>query len=276
MKGAEKRIKRIRIGNQTAFSTKNPMHPFEYAVQNGFDAFEWFPDKKVTGAGYRTNSLNAKTRCYIRDMAHQHDILLSVHAPWWANPLESKNRVLLMKSLHFAEDLDAKLINMHLYPEKGIEAYVGAIINMIQHTVEMGIKFSIENTPHTTPEDFNKLFHILSNLHGLKTDHMGMCLDLGHANLSHSTPNDYLGFMDRLDPGIPIIHIHMHENYGDRDSHLTIFTGPSENDDSGLRDVIRRLKASAFSGAIIMEQWPDPPELLNQARDKLTRLFEII
>jgi len=252
------------------------MVPFEYAIQNGFDAFEWFPDKKVTGAGFHTNNIHSETRQYIRDMAHTHDILLSVHAPWWANPLQPENGGLLMKSLDFAKELDAKLLNMHLYPEKGIEAYLDAIQKMMVRTAEMGMKFSIENTPYTAPEDFNKMFHTLSNLNGIKTDHIGMCLDLGHANLSRSTPNDYLRFIDRLDPDIPIIHSHMHENYGDRDSHLTIFTGPSENDDSGLLSVIKRLKERHFSGAIILEQWPDPPTLLNQARDKLTRLFEII
>ena len=42
----------IRIGNQTAFSALTPLEPFEYAVQNGFTAFEWFPDKKETGEGW--------------------------------------------------------------------------------------------------------------------------------------------------------------------------------------------------------------------------------
>src|SRR5947209_6292522 len=42
----------ISIGNQTAFSAASLMEPFEYALANGFDAFEWFPDKKESGAGW--------------------------------------------------------------------------------------------------------------------------------------------------------------------------------------------------------------------------------
>ncbi len=39
------------IGNQTAFSAARFMEPFQYALANGFAAFEWFPDKKPDGAG---------------------------------------------------------------------------------------------------------------------------------------------------------------------------------------------------------------------------------
>ena len=79
--------------------------------------------------------------------------------------------------------------------------------------------------------------------------------------------------MDLIGPHVPIIHIHLHENYGDADSHLTVFTGPSAQDPSGVVGVIERLKKRHFSGSIILEQWPDPPSLLKNARDSL---FEIM
>jgi len=39
----------ICIGNQSAFSATRLLEPFEYAVANGFNAFEWFPDKRLFG-----------------------------------------------------------------------------------------------------------------------------------------------------------------------------------------------------------------------------------
>ncbi|NOY39670.1 MAG: hypothetical protein GXO95_05455, partial [Nitrospirae bacterium] len=83
----------------------------------------------------------------------------------------------------------------------------------------------------------------------------------------------YLGFVEQLDPLVPVIHIHMHENYGDLDSHLTIFTGPSREDPSGIQEFVDLMKKRGFSGSIILEQWPQPRSLLNQARDRLYQMF---
>ncbi len=267
-------MERIRIGNQTSFTAKSLMLPFEYAIANGFGAFEWFPDKKETGKGFMASDIDSKTRRHIRDTALTHDIRLSIHAPWWANPMNYEGKALLLKDLEFARDLGATLLNIHLYNGEGINAYAMAITEIIERTAEMGIRLSIENTTFTVPEDFNKLFTILRNQKQKAIGHVGMCLDLGHANLCDSTHNDYLKFMDRLDKEVPIIHVHLHENYGDEDSHLPLLTGPSGKDDAGLIGFIKRLKERRFSGSIILEQWPDPPSLLNQARDKLKSMFE--
>ncbi|MGA1864443.1 MAG: sugar phosphate isomerase/epimerase family protein [bacterium] len=274
MKSGIKKSGLIRIGNQTSFTAKSLILPFEYAVNNGFRAFEWFPDKKETGAGFTATEIDLKTRRYIRRTARTNDIRLSIHAPWWANPMNYEGRALLLKDLKFAHDLGATLLNIHLYTGEGINAYAMAISEIIEKTEEMGIKLSIENTTFTVPDDFNKLFTILRNQKHRTIKHVGMCLDLGHANLCDKTHNDYLSFVDRLDKEVPIIHVHLHENYGDEDSHLPVFTGPSGKDDAGLRNFIKRLKERNFSGAIILEQWPDPPSLLNQARDKLQSMFK--
>ena len=36
----------VRLGNQTSCWAATPFEPFEFALASGFDAFEWFPDKK--------------------------------------------------------------------------------------------------------------------------------------------------------------------------------------------------------------------------------------
>ena len=54
---------RIRIGNQTAISCADPLEPFHFALLNGFDAFEWFADKKEhddgTIAGWDESDMDA-------------------------------------------------------------------------------------------------------------------------------------------------------------------------------------------------------------------------
>ena len=51
---------------------------------------------------------------------------------------------------------------------------------------------------------------------------------------------------------------------------------PSWNDGpakAGIVGFVERMKRRGFSGSIILEQWPDPPALLVNARDRLIRMF---
>jgi sugar phosphate isomerase/epimerase len=262
---------RIRIGNQTALSALSVMQPFEYAVANRFDAFEWFPDKNESGAGWDENNISKETRIFIRDTAIAADIRLSVHAPWQLNPLRAGYLERLSAIIAFAQDTGASLLNIHFYADEGVSAFADAIVPLMERLAHEGIKLAIENTPVTGPEQFNELF---SRLHSLNNAaHVGMCLDIGHANLCNATRNDYLKFVDMLDPHVPVLHIHMHENFGDNDSHLPFFTGPAGKNPAGIRGLIDRMKNRNFSGCIILEQWPHPESLLIEIR---TRLLEII
>ena len=264
----------IYIGNQTSCWSTTPTEPFEYAVANGFDAFEWFPDKKPE-AGWDENDLDKAQRRNIRDVALERGLRLSVHARWQANPLQAEARAILSMDIELAKDLGAALLNIHLYAENGIIGYLEAITPLIRETADAGLQLSIENTPHHAPADFNELFARLCEQKFIPTGHVGMCLDLGHANLAAATRNDYLRFVDQLSPRVIINHLHLHENWGDADTHLPLFTGPAGRDDSGIRGFLRRMRERGFSGSIIFEQWPHPPSLLNNARDKLAQLLKL-
>lgn len=267
-------MKKVRIGNQTAFSASTPEEPFEYAMENGFDAFEWFPDRKEDGKGWDEDDIDKEKRFHIKKKADEFDIALSVHAPWDANPLQNENRGLFAKEATFTQDIGASLLNIHFYPDEGISAYINSIMPVIKMLINKGIRLSIENTVETGPKEFNDLFrHLNKIMRPREIDHIGMCLDIGHANLCGTTKNDYLRFIDMLEPHVKIIHIHVHENYGDSDRHLPLFSGPAGKDDSGIREFIERMKKRNFSGSIILEQWPEPLVLLKNARD---RLYEIV
>jgi sugar phosphate isomerase/epimerase len=263
----------IRIGNQTSFSALSLRVPFDFALAHDFDAFEWFPDRNKVGMGWSEADLTREQRAIIRRTALAHDISLSVHAPWWANPLDPEALDLLFKNIDLARDLGASLFNIHLYHDQGIPPYVRAIAPLIDRLASVHIKLSIENTPLTGPGDFEKLFSELVKDGLAGAEQVGMCLDLGHANLCDATRNDYLKFIDQLVPDVPIIHVHLHENYGDRDSHLTIFSGPADRDPSGIRGFLERMHRRRFSGCIILEQWPEPPTLLLNARNRLTEMI---
>jgi sugar phosphate isomerase/epimerase len=263
----------IRIGNQTASAAPSLMEPFHYALANGFDAFEWFPDKKPWGGGWEESDLSRKERHAIRDAATARNMRLSVHAHWEANPLKPEAHGILLKDMELAKDLGAALLNIHLYAEQGLAAYVDSIAWLLDHLADAGIRLSIENSPLTSPEQFNELFARLGDLDSASANQTGMCLDLGHANLCTSTRNDYLGYLDRLDKMVPITHLHVHENWGDCDSHLTLFTGPARTNPAGVCGFIERVLERRYAGSIILEQWPQPPSLLNEARHRLGQLL---
>jgi sugar phosphate isomerase/epimerase len=263
----------IRIGNQTAFSAGSVMEPFQYALANGFEAFEWFPDKKPGGAGWDELDLSAAARSEIRGAGKSRPIRLSVHARWTMNPLSAGAAELMDREIGLAEDLGASILIVHLYTEAGIRAYAEALLPMLRSAAAKRIQIAVENTVATSPAQFNELFAALRDLDASLQPHVGMCLDVGHANLCAATRNNYLAFIDQLDPDLPIIHLHVHENWGDADSHLALFTGPAAHNDAGVRGFVQRLKQRGFSGSLILEQWPQPPSLLNQARDALRRIW---
>ncbi len=263
----------IPIGNQTSFSAATPTVPFDYARANDFDAFEWFPDKKPDGAGWDESDLDESRRRHLAELARAQNMRVSVHARWQADPLRPGAQPLLLRDLGLARDLGAVLVNIHFNHEQGVEAYVQAVMPFVRQVGEVGLQLAIENTPHHAPEQFNELFACLQALGRETVQHVGMCFDLGHANLCAATRNDYLQFLDRLDPRVPIIHLHLHENWGDADSHLPLFTGPAGRNDAGIRGLLERLRQRQYAGSIILEQWPQPPSLLNHARDRLLDLL---
>jgi sugar phosphate isomerase/epimerase len=269
---------RIRIGNQTAISCADTLEPFRFALQHGFDAFEWFADKKELSdgaiAGWDEPDMDAHSRAWIREMGAIHDVLFTVHAPWQANPLDAGGKPLLIRSIDFARDIGADLVNLHLYMEAGPQGFVKALGPVLRYATAAKLRISIENTPRTTPEDFNQTFACLSMLSDIPVGTAGMCLDIGHANLCEPTRNNFIRYLDLLADEVPIIHVHAHENHGDRDSHLTLFTGPSREDVAGIRAFMERLQRRAFNGAVILEQWPDPPELLVEAATRLRGFLE--
>ncbi len=257
----------FRVGNQSAFSAVPLTAPFDLAVAQGFEAFEWFPDKHADGAGWLAGDLDAPTRQHLRGRARDAGIRLSVHAPVWADPLAPRTHGDLESSLRLAVDLGAALLNIHLTDHTRVHDFASAVMPLAQRCAISGVKLAIENTPATSPEDFNRLFALLPR------GAAGMCLDIGHANLHASTHNDYVGYLDRLSAEVPIIHAHLHENNGDRDSHMVLFTGPAGRDPSGVRALLGRLRRRGFDGSLILEQWPSPPSQLVTARDRLAGLI---
>ncbi len=261
---------RIRIGNQTAQSARPLLRPYEFALEKGFDAFEWFSDGQT---GWNEPQMGDAERRRLRQTSLDRDLAFTVHAPVAATPFTAGGLTDILRSIDFGGAVGARIVNFHLTAERGAEAFAAALVPVLRHARTQGVKISLENTPQTTPDDFNAVFAHLGRLPEVAGGRVGMCLDMGHANLCPTTRHDYWGYVDRLAAHVPIIHWHAHENWGDRDSHLPLFTGPSARDETGIRGLVWRLLQRGFRGNVVLEQWPNPPEVLVQARERLRRLI---
>ncbi len=201
------------------------------------------------------------------------NIALTVHAPLELNPLRNSEDSRLHSTIEFAREIGATLLNVHPDTSHGVERFVEALGPALRLTGAAGLRLALENTVFTGPEDFNQFFAALRECPEFASAPAGMTFDLGHANLYAATRNDYWGYLDALAPHVPIIHLHVHENYGDRDSHLSLFDGPSRDNPSGVAGFLDRVVQRDFAGCAILEQWPQPPSLLVNARDRLRDLI---
>jgi len=264
----------LKTGNQTAYAARSALEPFEFALEHGFKAFEFFPDRGPSGAaGWDERGMSLEEREYIRRAAEAGDLTRTVHAPLAFDPLKDPNDARLEDTVEFARDIGAGLLNLHLDLSQGVEAFGRSLLPTLKAAQKAKLKLALENTVWTGPEEFNLFFDWLRDKAPRRASNVGMCFDLGHANVCSATQNDYCGFLDRLHWDVPIIHLHLHENFGDRDSHLPLFTGPARTDPSGILGLLKRLQQRSFSGCAILEQWPQPPELLAEARDRLRTLL---
>jgi sugar phosphate isomerase/epimerase len=260
----------IRIGNQTSSDVPARV-PYEFAVQHKFDAFEWFSDKGH--AGWCEDDIPPDQRAGLRSAAKASGILFSVHAPVEADPTSRAGAEAILCSIRFGGDVGAGVVNVHLFPEHEAREFAESLRPLLEAARSAALRLSLENTPEVSPEHVNAVFGVLSSMPEAK-DRVGMCLDSGHANIFAATRNDFLRYVNLLGEHVPIIHWHAHENWGDRDSHLPLFTGPSARDDRGIRQLVRFLKQRGFAGSVVLEQWPSPPEVLVQTRDRLRQLLE--
>ncbi len=263
----------LHIGNQSAFTAWPLTAPFAFACDHGFDAFEWFPDKRSDGTGWASLDFLAPDREIAFKNGRARQMAISLHASIAATPMSEVGRQILQQDIALARDIGATLLNLHVDLAAGVGPFIIQLQPILVQLYEVNITLTLENTVFTMPQQINELFAGLQEKGLLQEGRAGLCLDIGHANLCSTTHNDYIAFLDQLDKHIPVLHIHLHENWGDADSHLLVFTGPAGQNAAGIRALFKRLGQRSFVGSVILEQWPSPPQGLAEARNKLQDLI---
>ena len=164
---------------------------------------------------------------------------------------------------------------------KVIENFAKNFAEVAEEAIKNKIKIAIENTDSrfmfSTPQELKDLLEAVYReleKRGIKRDeakkYVGTTFDFGHAaTLKHlrirvvdpktleerevriRTPVEYAEKLEEL--GVPIIHVHAHENFGDIDAHLPLGEAFPEEVRKKLMEFLEK---KGFKGKIIFEPGP--------------------
>jgi sugar phosphate isomerase/epimerase len=162
---------------------------------------------------------------------------------------------LFEKEVDIAAALGASLIVAH-EPTLGFkveEELIGldCCCQIMNHALSHGVRVALENGP------FSTLDKSLAKI----GQHIDVCLDVGHANLTEG------GIAAALEGfGTQIAHVHLSDNYGEEDDHLVPGEGYISMDD--WRNLFNTLHGEEFAGNIVFElNTRDPRRDAKRARE---------
>jgi len=208
-------------------------------------------------------SLTRAKESSIKELARSFDLKLSLHAPFLDVNIASLSAYMrrasikhLSKSLLKAFRLECRVYVIHggSYPHINVKgrAYrraVKAIRELATIAEDLDIKLAVENSSLSSSQLFTEADEALSLLREVASEAVGLCLDVGHANIARQLDN----FLE--DCSKMIVHVHAHDNDGVSDLHLTpgrgIINWPK---------LIKKLREKGFEGALIVETEEDPLE----------------
>ena len=201
------------------------------------------------------------------------DLTCTVHAPFEdlnEATLNMKRRWstvnMLLGSIDLAAKVDAKLWVVHpglysgldwAYPHRQWSLNLEAIETLREKAQSLGLDIAVENMPRHS--------FILGSCRDFETfvtersvNRQKLAFDIGHAN----TFNQVGEFLKQF--GNRISHIHLHDNYGERDEHNMI--GRGTVDWSRLKDFLAK---SSFQGLMVVESVKDTLESYRKVKSML-------
>jgi sugar phosphate isomerase/epimerase/signal transduction histidine kinase len=234
-----------------------------FAREHGFEHIEF----DLYTLHQRLETFTPERRRRVRSMLDESGLPCSLHAPYslnLADPLPSLREANIhycLEALDLGADLGAQWMTLHIGHFTGLFDSEGARATARAHLIEslspvleraeaLHIPLALENVPPLgaaasfvylgdSAADFLPLF-----------DHLGpmarLCLDIGHANIGGG-PLPYLETLaERL------INTHLHDNLGDRDTHMAVGSGTVP-----WTDALRALQSAGYDGPLNIEVFDD-------------------
>ncbi len=250
----------MRIGLSTLLFPRSGLEEaVRTCVELGADWVEVIWDFPHAGPGVRRPDIGR-----MRRILEEGGVGVSVHGSFWdLNPssLYPELRRLTLRRLadgiSACERLGGEVFVVHVgkcpVPEvewmwrRAGEIYERTLAEVVRLARRAEIRVAVENAgsaygPYATLEE-------LPGLVG-RFDGVGICLDIGHAHLvakRSGRTDEWVGRQVRRIGG-GIVHVHVHDNLGNRDDHMV--PGDGEID---FRPVARALRSVGYSRAVVVE-----------------------
>jgi sugar phosphate isomerase/epimerase len=222
---------------------------FSAAKSAGMAAIEWFE-------GDATGPTEPAQAALIVELAHEHDLANSYHAPWmgpWNLAVQPLAQAVttLGDLLKRAARLEASVMTLHLgdhAPGADRGAALATVAKAIKRVAplaeDLGVQVAVENFTlcygpaalGVSTAEFEMLFCL--------ADHpaVGLNLDLGHAHITGNTQELLGRFGSRL------YNTHLHDTDGVTDGHLPFGAGKVD-----WRRALAAIKATGYAGALNFE-----------------------
>ncbi|WP_458456155.1 sugar phosphate isomerase/epimerase family protein [Methanobrevibacter sp.] len=188
------------------------------------------------------------------ELLESFNLKYSVHSPFMdvnIAALQDKSRLNSLKqikdSIDLANRIDAEAVVVHpglasflakkYYLDKVYDFSNESIKELGEYGKDLGVLTTIENMPTFDA----MIYHNIEDLHELLTSlDMSMTLDIGHAMHAGYSPDAM--YFDSIK------HIHIHDNFGDDDSHLALGEGSID-----LNHIVNTLESKNYDGIYIIE-----------------------
>jgi sugar phosphate isomerase/epimerase len=184
----------------------------------------------------------------------------------------------LFKAAEAAAEIGVRHLVLHPGPEREgrppaeeffhhLERACESVSAVAKRCRELGLNLLLENMlPHLLFGRTQDMMYIMGAVEG---DHVGTCLDTGHANLAGDLPS----VIHKLSCHLRMVHVN--DNRGDWDEHL-----PPGEGSVNWKDILAQLENYGFRGALILElsgrHGNDFQKVMSEAREARSFLNRMI
>ncbi len=198
-------------------------------------------------------------RRYLREAARAAGLRLSLHAPLYdMNPASSVPQSAaaawaeLASCVFLAAELGADVLVIHpgevpaeqppVYRREAERRFSFGLQSLVSQAESVEVRLALENKQRGKGEDLvrtpDEHVRYLREVPGLCA-----CLDLGHLNTLDTTPHEYIGAL-----GEHLVHVHLHDNNGKRDEHLSLGKGSLD-----WQAALCALEDIGYRGTVVLE-----------------------
>lgn len=158
------------------------------------------------------------------------------------NNIRSNSIREIIRHIEIAHQIGIPIAVLHTGLEDNSESEINLLIESLtfinEEAKKNDILIAIEN--HTT--QFVSVELLIELIHKIDTEHLGICLDIGHSNIF----SNYMS--DLLESRRYLFSLHLHDNNGEEDEHLLPYEGMIDFD-----YIIGYLRTSKFAGIVTLE-----------------------